>query len=78
MIKQRGLNGFAKFTVSKPTVKPVVNTPVKKQPITYKIQMGDTLSEIARDNNTTVSRLCEINGITNPDKIYAEQTIIID
>jgi murein DD-endopeptidase MepM/ murein hydrolase activator NlpD len=29
----------------------------------YKIRTGDTLSQIASKNNTTVSRLCKLNGI---------------
>ena len=41
----------------------------------YTIQSGDTLSEIAVKFNTTVVRLCELNGITNPDVIYAGETI---
>lgn len=68
LIKERGLNGF-----SKPTV-----TPAQPQKATtYTVKWGDTLYRIARNNNTTVQNLCEINGITNPDKIYAGQTIII-
>lgn len=41
----------------------------------YTIQAGDTLSEIAVKFNTTVVRLCELNNITNPDLIYAGNTI---
>ena len=41
----------------------------------YTIQSGDTLSEIAVKFNTTVVRLCELNNITNPDLIYAGDTI---
>lgn len=41
----------------------------------YTIQSGDTLSEIAVKFNTTVVRLCELNNITNPDLIYAGNTI---
>lgn len=41
----------------------------------YTIQWGDTLSEIAVKFNTTVVRLCELNNITNPDLIYAGNTI---
>ena len=29
----------------------------------YKIRTGDTLSQIASKSNTTVSRLCKLNGI---------------
>ena len=44
---------------------------------TYKIKRGDTLSEIALRYNTTVSRLARINNISNPDLIYAGETILL-
>lgn len=44
-------------------------------PVYYTIQSGDTLSGIAVMFNTTVVRLCELNNITNPDLIYAGNTI---
>ena len=38
----------------------------------YTIKKGDTLSELARDNNTTVAKLMELNpGIKDKDKIRA-------
>ena len=43
----------------------------------YTIQPGDTLSGIALRYGTTVSALASLNGISNPDKIYAGQTIRI-
>lgn len=44
-------------------------------PIYYTIQWGDTLSDIAVKFNTTVARLCQLNNITNPNLIYAGNTI---
>lgn len=41
----------------------------------YTIQSGDTLSEIAEKYGTTVSQLCEWNNISNPNLIYAGNTI---
>lgn len=41
----------------------------------YTIQSGDTLSEIAQKFGTTVSQLCEWNNISNPNLIYAGNTI---
>lgn len=38
--------------------KPVVNT--RKY---YRVKSGDTLSEIADKNNTTISKICQLNGI---------------
>lgn len=43
----------------------------------YTIQKGDSLSAIARQHNTTVAILCEINNIQNPNQIYAEQVILV-
>lgn len=45
------------------------------QYITYVIQPGDTLSGIAQKYNTTVNALAKLNGISDPDKIYAGRTI---
>ena len=41
----------------------------------YTIQAGDTLSEIARANNTTVADLMKINGISKQNNVVAGQTI---
>lgn len=41
----------------------------------YKIAYGDTLSGIARKNNTTVAELARINNIADPNKIKAGATI---
>jgi len=39
------------------------------------VQSGDTLSEIAVQLGTTVEDLAALNGIMDPDVIYAGQTI---
>ncbi len=44
---------------------------------TIVIQNGDTLSEIAIMYNTTVARLVELNSISNPNLIFAGETIIV-
>lgn len=43
----------------------------------YTIQSGDTLSSIARNFDTSVSELVDINQISNPDLIYAGDDLII-
>lgn len=43
----------------------------------YKIKQGDTLSGIAKRNNTTVQALAKANNISNPNRIYAGQDLII-
>ena len=44
---------------------------------TYEVQSGDTLSGIAAKFGTTVSQLCSLNGISNPNVIYAGQVLKI-
>lgn len=43
----------------------------------YIVKKGDCLSKIAQEYNTTVSRLAEVNGITNVDFIKVGQKLII-
>ena len=45
---------------------------------TYVVKWGDTLSEIAVKYNTTVSKLVKLNNVSNPDLIYAGETLKID
>lgn len=45
--------------------------------VTYVLRPGDTLSGIAARFGTTVSVLAELNHISNPDQIYAGDTIRI-
>lgn len=42
---------------------------------TYTVKKGDTLSTIAKETNTTVQFLAQINNISNPDLIYVGQVI---
>ena len=76
-IKARGKNGFgsASGSVSKPpSTPPKVETNV---PVVVIAKAGDTLSAIATRYGTTVSALCELNGISNPNLIYVGQSIKI-
>lgn len=45
----------------------------------YIIQRGDTLSQIAQRNNTTVEKLMELNrdSISDPDLIFADSTLVL-
>ena len=67
VIKDAGLNHLSGSSPAPPS----------PQYITYVIQPGDTLSGIARRYKTTVNVLTQLNGISNPDKIYAGNTIRI-
>ena len=45
--------------------------------IEIKINRGNTLSEIAIEYGTTIKRLVELNNISNPNLIYAGNTLIV-
>lgn len=61
-------------------VQKVVNKIVeerKNKGKTHIVSKGETLSQIARRYNTTVSQICQANGIPNPNLIYVGQSLII-
>ena len=43
----------------------------------YTVKKGDTLSAIAKQYGTTYQEIAKANGISNPNKIYAGQTLTI-
>ena len=45
--------------------------------IIYVVQIGDTLDEIARDHDTTIDAIVQLNGITNPSRIDPGQELKI-
>jgi len=51
--------------------------PSPQPPVTYRIRPGDTLSGIAARYGTTAAVLAQLNGIANPNRIYAGQVIRI-
>jgi len=44
---------------------------------THKVASGETVSRIARDNETTYQELCKLNGISKPYTIYPGQILKI-
>ncbi len=58
---------------------PPVSTaqPSADQTVTYTVQPGDTLSRIALRYGTTYQQLALLNGLNNPDLIYAGDTLFI-
>ena len=43
----------------------------------YTVQSGDTLSEIANRYSTTVNHLASLNDISNPNRIYVGQRLLV-
>jgi LysM repeat protein len=46
-------------------------------PTVYVLKRGDNLTSISRDHGTTVAAILEANGLTNANRIYAGQTLVI-
>jgi len=44
---------------------------------TYVLRPGDNLTYIARDHGTTLQAILQANGISNPNRIYAGQPLVI-
>ena len=44
-------------------------------PAAYRVQRGDTLSDIAVEHGSTVTVLMRLNDIGNPNTLYAGQPI---
>lgn len=72
IIRKAGLNHLS----DKPAPPPKP-TPPPANYITYVVQPGDTLSEIAVRYGTTYQQLAALNNISNPDLIHPGQTIRI-
>ena len=45
--------------------------------VTYRVQKGDNLEELARENGTTVETLMRLNGIRSKNRIYVGQKLKI-
>ena len=64
------------FLNSSDTISTPENT--KNQVVTYTVQPGNTLSQIANQYGTTVREIAGLNGIQNPNLIYVGQVLKID
>ena len=59
-------------------VQKIINKGTKgESAVYYTVKSGDTLSKIAAKHGTTYQKLASLNGIKNPDKIYAGQKLRI-
>ena len=52
-------------------------TTLKNKPVYHTVQAGETLSYIASKHKTTYTAIAKLNGIKNPDMIYAGQKLRI-
>ena len=43
----------------------------------YNVKKGDTLTKIAKENNTTVDLITQINGLNKDEYIYEGQTLLV-
>lgn len=59
------------------TPTPTITPSPTATPITYQVQPGDALVNIAQQYGTTVELLVEINNIANPDQISVGQILLI-
>jgi LysM repeat protein len=50
---------------------------IQVQSSTYTLRPGDNLTYIARDHGTTVQAILQANGISNANRIYAGQSLVI-
>ncbi len=57
------------------TANPPARTGGLKGGATYTVRSGDTLSKIARNNGTTVKRLCQLNGIKETSTLRVGQKL---
>ncbi|MEY2939242.1 MAG: LysM domain [Actinomycetota bacterium] len=61
-------------TVVESTI-PASTTTSSAAPVLYTVQMGDSLFQIAKTYNLNMKELMDLNGITDPDKVYAGQVL---
>lgn len=57
------------------TIQSIVNSKVQPQPQYYTVKSGDTLSAIASKYGTTYQHIAQMNGISNPNRIYVGQKL---
>ena len=53
----------------------VTTTTIPYDPVYYTVKSGDSLFRIAETYQVSMEELMVLNGITNPDKVYAGQVL---
>ena len=60
------------------TIQKLVNQKLgTNKTVTYTVKSGDTLSAIAKKYGTTYQKIAKDNGISNPNKIFPGQKLVI-
>lgn len=73
--KQRLTSAGYNYTAIQAIVSKLMNANKASKAVYYTVRSGDTLSGIASKYGTTYQKLAQMNGISNPNKIYAGQKI---
>ena len=58
-----------------PTTVVTTTTTIAYEPVFYTVQSGDSLFGIAEQYSVSMEEVMRINGITNPDKVFAGQVL---
>ncbi len=76
---ESALKALAESIEAQPVVDPTIqfSDDYSKEGVAYTVQSGDTLSEIARRFNSTVSDIQNANRITDPSKLQVGRTIFV-
>lgn len=73
--KQRLTRAGYNYTEIQAIVSKLMNANKASKAVYYTVRSGDTLSGIASKYGTTYQKLAQMNGISNPNKIYAGQRL---
>ena len=60
-----------------PAAQPADDVPAAAEPTTVTLRPGDNLTHIAADYGTSVEAILAANGLSNANRIYAGQTLVI-
>jgi LysM repeat protein len=71
------LDSMAKNQATRPVVQTTFGDDFPKEGVNYTVQAGDTLAEIARNNNAKLQDIINANKIADPTKIRVGQTLFI-
>ena len=77
LVALNGLKSRHKIRIGQTLRLPFAGVAIPDGALTYKVRSGDSLSVIARDAGVSLSRLMELNGLTNRNRIFIGQTLYL-